>query len=284
MHAGSMPDVRILLVEDNPVNQDFCLRVLRRLGCRAVAADSGIAALDILTEQSFDLVLMDCEMPEMDGFETTRRIRQSKMETADPARDTLSRPIPIIALTGYSADEIGSKHLAAGMDDALCKPFNEAQLAERLSRWLPGFTPRPRPAPKAVVTTIDRPPISAGGAIDLGVLDGTNAFKGAKGTALLKGLVAKFSAVVSRTTEAVGRALAERNAEEIRREAHGLKSSAAALGAMAVAQSCGELEASARSGQFDAMTTLIERLGRELPTAIQALGAYVAERESANVQ
>ena len=118
---------RILLVDDHPVNRLIVLRQLKSLGYAAEAAVDGRQALAILTEKPFDLVLMDCQMPELDGYETTRRIR---------AGETHQVRIPIIAVTAHAMKGDREKCLASGMDDYVTKPIRSPELAAILDRWL----------------------------------------------------------------------------------------------------------------------------------------------------
>ncbi len=120
--------VRVLLAEDNLVNQKVALIMLRKFGIEADVVATGIEALDALVGVSYDLVLMDCQMPEMDGFEATRRIRE---------RERGSRRMPVVAMTANAMVGDREKCLAAGMDDHIPKPVRIDQLHRTLSRWLP---------------------------------------------------------------------------------------------------------------------------------------------------
>jgi two-component system, sensor histidine kinase SagS len=117
---------RVLLVEDNAVNQLVAKGMLGKLGCEVLLANHGAEALSLLENQAVDLVLMDCNMPVMDGYETTRRIRQ---------KDALSG-LPIIALTANALSDERERCRAAGMDDYLAKPFRKDELAALLDQWL----------------------------------------------------------------------------------------------------------------------------------------------------
>ena len=119
-------EARILVAEDHPINQRLVLAQLRKLGYEARAVASGVEAVEALRQEKYDLVLMDCQMPEMDGFEATRRIRES------------GRPqVPIVAVTASAMTGDRERCIREGMDDYLSKPMELCQLAEVLARWLP---------------------------------------------------------------------------------------------------------------------------------------------------
>jgi len=121
-------DVRVLLAEDNLINQKVALTMLRRFGIQADVAATGGEALDALVGVSYDLVLMDCQMPEMDGFEATRRIRE---------RERGTRRLPVVAMTANAMVGDRERCLEAGMDDHIPKPVRVADLHRALARWLP---------------------------------------------------------------------------------------------------------------------------------------------------
>jgi two-component system sensor histidine kinase/response regulator len=121
----SLDGLRVLVAEDNPVNQKVAMRMLSKLGCAAYAVANGAEALEAVQSQDFDVVLMDCQMPEMDGFEATRRIRELG----------LTHTPPILALTANAMQGDKELCLQAGMDDYLTKPIGLKILAETLSRW-----------------------------------------------------------------------------------------------------------------------------------------------------
>jgi two-component system, sensor histidine kinase and response regulator len=118
----------ILIVEDNPVNQQVTLRMLIRLGYRADLAADGAEAIAAVAARQYAAVLMDCQMPEMDGLEATRWIRHTESAGAR---------VPIIALTASTRPDDRESCLAAGMDDYLSKPVRAHELALALDRWVP---------------------------------------------------------------------------------------------------------------------------------------------------
>jgi light-regulated signal transduction histidine kinase (bacteriophytochrome)/CheY-like chemotaxis protein len=123
----------ILLAEDNFINQKIALAQLRRLHYRADAAANGREVLEALQRISYDLILMDCQMPEMDGYETSQTIRQR--EKLSGSSCLWKSPVHIIALTAHALQGEREKCLAAGMDDYLCKPLRQAELQSALERW-----------------------------------------------------------------------------------------------------------------------------------------------------
>lgn len=118
---------RILLVEDNPVNQLVAKGMLAKLGCQVQVAAQGVEALEFLEQETFDLVLMDCNMPVMDGYEASRRIRQSGRWPE----------LPIVALTANAMPEERERCRAAGMNDYLAKPFRREELLALIDHWVP---------------------------------------------------------------------------------------------------------------------------------------------------
>jgi len=117
--------VRVLVAEDNAINRQVALAQLRKLGYEALAVNNGAEAVEKVQAGGYDLVLMDCQMPVMDGLEATRLIRQST-------------GIPIVAMTAHAMPGDRDRCLSRGMDDYLAKPVELKQLAEALARWLPG--------------------------------------------------------------------------------------------------------------------------------------------------
>ena len=128
--ALAFSGMRILLAEDNPVNQKLATRLLQRLGAEVQVASNGIEALQALRESDFDAVLMDCQMPQMDGYEATRQLRGPEGWVKNPQ-------IPVIALTAHALATDRTKCLAAGMNDYLTKPINPKHLQEALTKALP---------------------------------------------------------------------------------------------------------------------------------------------------
>lgn len=122
--------LRVLLVEDNPINREFATQLLERLGCTVTQAVNGKDAIDRVMKESFDVALMDCQMPVMDGYETSREMCRLKKAGATPE-------FPIIALTANAMKEDRERCFAAGMDDYIAKPMRKSDLLNRLAKWGP---------------------------------------------------------------------------------------------------------------------------------------------------
>lgn len=127
---------RVLLAEDNPVNQQVAVAMLEKLGHRVELVSDGLQALEALERSTFDLVLMDCQMPELDGFETTSQLRKNESAGGRSGQSAPPR-VPVIALTASAMQGDRERCLAAGMDDYLSKPLTLARLGAALGKWLP---------------------------------------------------------------------------------------------------------------------------------------------------
>jgi two-component system, sensor histidine kinase len=234
--VGASPSfaAHVLLVEDNPINREVAFERLRRLGCIVETAANGYEALDRVQRTTYDLILMDCQMPQLDGFDATRAIRAS--EAQQPAR---ARHIPIIALTANALNGDRERCLAAGMDDYLAKPFTHEQLSIALSRWL---------APKG--TTPSEPILEETpeqeSVLDPRTLRELNRLGSSGGANVLATVAALYlehaPALLSRLRQGADSG----DWSILASTAHALKSSSGSIGASALAARCRELETAAR--------------------------------------
>ena len=227
---------RLLVVEDNPVNQRVATAQLRRLGCDVDVAANGLEALAALSRQPYDLVLMDCQMPEMDGFEATKSLR---------AREGGRRRTPIVAMTANALRGDREACLDAGMDDYLSKPTRPEELFRVLERWArsgrsaeadPRATPSPAPTPE------DAPRGPAAPALDPAVLGGLRELEAAAEPGLLRELLLAFRESANEKVGALRGATLARDRDRLEREAHSLKGSCGMVGALRMAERCRVLE------------------------------------------
>ncbi len=207
---------RILVVEDNAVNQKVVQKLLERQGYRSDLAGNGFEALAALRERPYDLVLMDCQMPEMDGFEATRQLR-------DPATGARDTAIPVIALTANAMQGDRDRCIDAGMNDYLTKPIAPQALADALARWLPGKVGAGETAPA---------PEDHLKALDGAVFDAESMLSRFGGDMEIAE-IAVAGALESVPEELAGlrRAAAAGDHETARRHAHTIKGLTAAIGA-----------------------------------------------------
>jgi CheY-like chemotaxis protein/HPt (histidine-containing phosphotransfer) domain-containing protein len=273
-----------MVAEDNPVNQEVAAGVLEMLGCQMVSAPNGEIAVSLFAEDKFDLILMDCEMPVMDGIEATRRIREIEAMTQSlPASAGERRRIPIVALTAHALNEVRAKCLEAGMDDFLVKPFDDQQLAKTLERWLeksgtvaaaaPPLVPGLESSVDATQSSVDEAVV---GVIDIAVTDRLRALDREGRPSRLGRAVTRFVESAPSIVSAICESHAKGDAEALWRAAHSLKSSAAALGAKQLSLASAEIEHGARMSGVAAVTDLVAGIEKELKLATKALQDLVA--------
>jgi signal transduction histidine kinase/ligand-binding sensor domain-containing protein/CheY-like chemotaxis protein/HPt (histidine-containing phosphotransfer) domain-containing protein len=244
---------RVLVVEDQPLNREVAIGMLTSLGLEVETAHHGQQALDILQTRSFGAILMDCEMPVMDGFSATAMVR---------SREPLGTHVPIIALTADVTSTGRAACLAAGMDDHLAKPFRREALHAMLARWLGGH-PKRLPMPSVPPATPNEP------ILDGATLDALRALP-KRGPKDMLMHIGELYLVDSRGLIAsIEQSLGAGNAADLARAAHAWRSYNGNVGANGLALLCRELEDAARAGNFDA--------ARLIYTQIQALHAQVRD-------
>ncbi len=246
--AAIRTNVRILVAEDNAVNQKLAIRQLKRIGISADPVSDGVEAVEALTRIPYDLVLMDCQMPEMDGFEATRRIREQEGHR---------KHTPIVALTANALQGDRERCLDAGMDDYLAKPVSESDLARVLAKWLPGGQ-KASPVSEAVEPKTIAYLRQLGGADENFVRD----------------LIALYVEDGGQRIAAIRNAIAANDATEMASAAHGLKSSAGNMGAMKVRAIAEVLEQIGRKGSIDGAAVEAAKLEAEHARAVECLHQY----------
>ena len=241
----------VLLVEDNMVNRTLALEMLQRLGCDAMHAGNGVEALDALEKNQFDVVLMDCQMPVMDGFIATRKLREREVaKNLEPTR--------VVALTANALAGDREACLAAGMNDYLAKPFTLAQLRNIL---LPSKVSRSA----ANKVTLDHSAIDAVRQLDP---DGNDR--------LLARLIALYRDDSSQLLADIDNAMKSGDASSVARAAHTLKSSSANLGATNVAAIARAIEHAARNGDLTELPASVTKLRAQRTVALSELEALDA--------
>jgi PAS domain S-box-containing protein len=240
--------IKVLVVEDHPVNQRFVLLVLQKIGGEVTLASSGVKALEVLETEKFDLILMDVQMPEMDGYETTIRIREKERLT--------NTHTPIIALTAYAMGGDKEKCLTAGMDGYLSKPINAAKLSSLVTHTLKN---------KLYQNRLSQPP-----PIDLTatlrIVDGD--FK------LVRELVSSFKNDCPQRLAELVKTHQEGDLGKLMHLAHRLKGALSYFGAEKALLLIGKLEQSGKSKQVEATAAVLRDLETELGRIIDFINQF----------
>ncbi|MCE3606582.1 response regulator [Massilia sp. P8910] len=301
---------RVLLAEDNPVNVEVATAMLDSLGLGVYCARNGAEALAAARTDGYDVVLMDCQMPVMDGFAATAEIRRHERECGR------ARTLPIIAITANALQGDQEACLAAGMDDYLSKPFSQQELAAVLGRWIalplatsahhggvamaPPPAAPPPPAPPAVRT--DAAPRQAGphdaalreveprppaarlpatpGALQRDVinrhaLENIRALSKERGDALVQKVIAAYVDDTPQHLRTLRQAITGLDPGNLRKVAHSLKSSSANVGAETLAQMCKDMETLGRTDTTEGASGILTDMEREFQAVCHSLNALL---------
>ncbi len=263
--ASGHRSLHILLIEDNAVNQVVTRRLLEREGHTVVVADNGLRGLEALSRESFDAILMDVQMPGMDGIETTRAIR-----SREPAG---GRRTPIVAFTAHAMKEDRERCLAAGMDAYLAKPVETSEMLEALENAA-GLSRPPGIPLTARATSADAAPPGQPSNDDPQVAALRRIVGGDE--KLLREVVRVFLEDGPAKLSALAVALAAQDAGALALAAHGLKGSAAALGARAAMDAAAHLESLARARNLAEADIAAAQVKEEITAVRDSLAAWLA--------
>ncbi len=253
-------NARILLVEDYPTNQQIAMRHLEGAGYSVDLAENGRQAFAQFKRHSYDLILMDIQMPEMDGYQATDAIRNYEAETK------IENPIPIIAMTAHALQGYKEKCLAAGMDDFITKPLKQKDLLAMARRWIPPNVNQPILLPylkfktkedatkKEQAPGNDTPPLDYNTAIE--EFGGDEEF--------LLQVIGEFLTKVLEQIKIIRKALKDNDTEAIMREAHAIKGGAGNLLAEDLLSVASQLEQAAIAGTLQTGPVMLERLETEI--------------------
>jgi signal transduction histidine kinase/CheY-like chemotaxis protein/HPt (histidine-containing phosphotransfer) domain-containing protein len=269
--ADAIPGLRALVVEDNPINQQVVQAQLTALGIASDAVTDGLAALEVLAHQRFDVVLMDCQLPGLDGYETTRRLREWEKD----------RRTPVIAVTAHALRGEREKCLAAGMDGYLAKPFRLEDLRTALARLLPevGRMSQMPQIPRSSVRLVPEPPPeprpepSAPTSLDPDRLAMLRQLESRTGQPVVRQLAVTFPPHARLRLEEMRQAVGAQDPLMLENAAHALKGGASNLGALELARGCAELEERARGGEAGGCAELLQRIVQECARVERDLAA-----------
>ncbi len=259
---------RVLVAEDNMANQKVAVRLLEKLGCRVDVAATGAEAVLLLRLLSYDIVFMDCQMPEMNGYEATREIRRQK---------GLNRKVPIVAMTANAMAGDREECLAAGMDDYIAKPIELDQIVEILQRWArpSSDTDRNKTSPtrsSLPAVTVSKPPPTQP-AINAEAIDRLRELSDGNQN-FLKDLFGMYHSDTTQRLASLRTAASAGDAGGLRRAAHAIKGSSLNVGALTLADLCQQVELLADSGVRDAVAGLVSQIEQEFERVKSELNQY----------
>jgi two-component system, sensor histidine kinase and response regulator len=259
---------RILLVEDNQVNQEVAQFMMSGIGCMVDIAENGLEALEAVEKQRYDLVLMDCMMPHMDGYEATAEIRRRQQAKLLPQ-------FPIIALTANAIEGDREKCLTAGMDDYIAKPFKTESLLRMIKAWVQGGT---------VATADGDPqqtnPTQAKNAItpaylNTQALESLRNLESSLGSEIFKNILSIYVNHATEQIQALESAWIAGSIDQIHLISHSLKSSSNQVGATILANLFLEIEMEAKNQRYDKTGLTLENIKNEFSKTCAALDAYI---------
>jgi two-component system, sensor histidine kinase and response regulator len=257
---------QVLLVEDNPVNKEVASYMLNAMQCHVHEVNNGQEAVEIIRHQKFDLVLMDCEMPILDGYAATKMIRQWEADIPDHER------LPIVALTAHVLPEDRNRCLDCGMDDYLSKPFSMDELRTMLSHWLPMTditTPNDEPQGEIEARhNIPNDAVRLNALESIGDLDPTNSNE------LANRIIDVYRDNSAELIAVISEAVNEGDREIIRTTAHALKSSSGNVGADRLVEMCRHMEVTAHKDELKDMLEQLTAVKQEHLQVLDALTAW----------
>ena len=258
--------LKVLLVEDSPVNQEVACGMLEALGCEVVTAADGTLGVEYALGRAFDVVLMDCQMPLMDGYEATRKIRATEGSSG-------RRPVPIVAITANALPGDRERCLAAGMTDFISKPFTLRKL-QAVMQAVTGVGGQAVPAAEAGTTGTQQtlPVIEVGQIEELRSLGRPQ---------IVRQAILLFLKQAAQKLDELDTAVAAAALVEVEQAAHSLKSASLSVGGRRFAGAAGDCEEAARSGDAEGVARHARRLRPEFRALCRALSSLAQAEEHA---
>ncbi|MFH1132555.1 MAG: response regulator [Pseudomonadota bacterium] len=255
---------RVLVVEDNPVNQRVAVLLLEKLNCRVDVAENGRQAVEAVARSQYDLVLMDCQMPEMDGFEATREIRKKEKKG--------EKSLPIVAMTASVLPDDRKKSVEAGMDDFVSKPVKKGDLEGVLRRWV-------KPEKQGSGQKQENEKVSSEQKKEVPVFDANEMLERYDGDAgLLKEVMDLFAMNTPTRIQEIDEALSTGDKTVLMRHAHSLKGAASVVGAERLKESAFEMELAAKDGDLKKIVALLASVRTEFHKLQKVLEKFEWEK------
>jgi signal transduction histidine kinase/DNA-binding response OmpR family regulator/HPt (histidine-containing phosphotransfer) domain-containing protein len=256
---------RVLLAEDNDVNREVAVAMLEGLGCEVRTVRNGQEAIACVERETFDLVLMDCQMPIVDGLAATRQIRDREARSGTASR------LPIVALTAHAMRADRQQCLDAGMDDYLSKPFRKVALRRVVEQWV-SFGGQSPSAARAPTEAEARPP-EAAPTLDVRTLDELEALR-EDGANLVSRIIDTYLEASGELLRSLEAAVAVGDPQAMASAAHALKSSSGHVGARRLSFLCEEVEARGRAASMERAEASLAEISAELDAVQVSLGTY----------
>ncbi len=261
-------NLRVLLAEDNPINQKVALEMLKKLGCRADVVGNGLEAVEAVRRIAYDIVLMDCSMPELDGFGATAAIRAEEMS---------GRHCVIVAMTASALDGDRERCLASGMDDYLSKPVRPHELREKLQEWVRKLSDAGKVVRREPQLFIVREDV-----LDRSRLADLSALSDGEDPSWITSLVQQFIQDARLHAESVSYRLEVGDTSGAGKAAHTLKGSSGNMGLIRLSRVCGLLQMECGGNRLPEARALVVELHRELDVAIEELASiYPLQQDTA---
>ena len=261
----TLPSAHVLVAEDNLANQEVARLMLKGLGCQSTVVADGHEAVKAFCSGSYDVILMDCQMPVMDGYQATTAIRNHEYKSGATER------IPILALSADAVEGADERCVAAGMDDYLSKPFTVQQLFEILSRWLLEETSAPMDVLAGTDIKEATTDVAAVEVLDQLALNNIRQVQKMTGSNVLEHLINIYFTEAPVLVDTLCEAYNKNDSHCVAKTAHRLKSSSSNIGAKRLAALFGTLEAKAKENQLKPVEPLMVLLEAEYQLVRQAL-------------
>jgi signal transduction histidine kinase/DNA-binding NarL/FixJ family response regulator len=268
---GTSIGARVLVAEDNPVNQKLISEVLEIFACELTLVENGKEAVSMNEKNHYDLILMDCQMPEMDGFQATRLIRSQEKESG------AKEGVVIVALTANARKEDRDKCLACGMDDYLSKPFTMAQLRDVISKWHQASEEDDITLNNvfaALADEVDCPvpqDQDEEALLDVNTLNGIRALQNPQSPKILEQLFDIYRDSAAELIQSIDASIKDDNCESVREFAHSLKSASGNMGARKIFELSAKLEEMGRNKEIGDASSLLEEIDRLFPRVCELL-------------
>jgi signal transduction histidine kinase/CheY-like chemotaxis protein/HPt (histidine-containing phosphotransfer) domain-containing protein len=264
---------QVLLAEDNETNMIVAQAWLEKAGLKVRTAENGEQALRLIEQEHFDIVLMDCQMPVVDGFAATKTLREREAGTG--------QHLTVIAITANAMEGDKERCLAAGMDDYLAKPYTGPDLRNLLLRWLPSeevsLTAKQLPIPPRPGKAALEPSRKIRPPLDASILESLRTLNPEGGNELINTLISAYFRSTPPELEALQSGLAAGDTEKIARAAHKLKSSNHNVGAITLGETFQDIETLARQGDFEAVQLRMPLMRKEWSRVKNALNELQAQ-------